>query len=232
MNKKNPHSPPGPYVLFDNLDDENRIVMNVWTVYDPNSPADGLYMKYIYIFCKGHEFILNLWTLDILKPSSDLSLKIEWDKADVLYHFEEALRNRKVKLNNKSSSYLELIPKLNNSQFLRNLIFSSGDVKILSSFEEKHNPFSYEHQLVYDSNRPVEDDVWDISENVTLRFRIKFTIELEQGKYFDLLFDRGARGLPTIKPRGWYPTRKMDGILIARKKAYPLSKFTYIKHIK
>lgn len=126
MTKKNPHSPPGPYVLFDNLDIENRTVMNVWTVYDPDSFAEGLYMKYIYIYCKGHEFAINLWTLDILKNSSDLSLKIEWDKADILYKFDDSLKNRKVKLNNLSGSYLELIPKLNNSQFLRNLLSSTG----------------------------------------------------------------------------------------------------------
>jgi hypothetical protein len=53
MSKENPHSPPGPYVMFDNLDKEHRLVMNIWTIYDPYSKQEGLYMRYLFIHCNG-----------------------------------------------------------------------------------------------------------------------------------------------------------------------------------
>lgn len=227
----NPHSPPGAYVLFDNLDSKNRLTMNVWTVYDPDSVAEGLYMKYLYINCKGFELCINLWSMDFIKITENLNLDIEWDATKNLFTFDDALSRRKIKFNGFEGTYFDFIESLNYNKNLRNILFSSGDVKLLSTKEYNNTPFEYKHLLVVDENRPLSDGKWDHSDNVRLRFRIELNIKISETMSFKVLFDRGARGITSIVPIGWYPSKKMDGILISQLKAYPIPHFDYVKKV-
>ena len=235
MSEENPHSPPGPYVLFDTLDkldNNNRLCMNVWNIYDENHKAEGLYMKYLYIYCCGEEVCINLWNMDFINITENLNTEIEWDAVTPYYSFDDALKSRKLKLNNVDGTYYHYLKALQTNKRMRDFVFSSGDVKFLSSHTSKGGKFSYHHQLVVDENRPVEDLEWDISENVKVRFRIQFTIYIDDEKMLKMQFDKGARGMPSISPHGWYPTRDMDGILISQEKAHSIDYFTYVKGIK
>ena len=227
----NPHSPPGPYILFDNLDKTNRLFFNVWLQYDSNSSQDGMYMKYLYIYHIGHTICIDLWNMNLIKITNSLSTDIEWDKIEYDYTFDDALKSRSLVFNKKRATYYEYINLIEFNKKIRNYVFSSGNIKTLSSYSTSDSSFSYSHQLVVDEARPTSDREWDISENVKLRFRIDFNIDLGDGKSMQLMFDRGTRGLPSIKPVGWYPTRDMDGILISKEKANPIPYFTYQKKI-
>jgi hypothetical protein len=233
MSDTNPHSPPGPYVLFDNLDDTNRLCMNVWNVYDELQKAEGLYMKYLYIYCNGNEMCINLWNMDFIKVSDNLNKEVEFDVTKTIYSFDDALKSRNLTINNISGTYYDHLPALQKNKKLRNLVFSSGDVKGLTPRISPNESFSYEHQLVVDENRPDSDIEWDISENVKVRFRINFEIYIDsQEKHIlRMQFDKGARGMPAIVPVGWFPTRDMDGILISQEKAHSVDYFTFVKDV-
>ena len=222
------HSPPGPYVLFDNLVEEERLVLNVWTEFDPESLNDGLYMRYLYMNCKGHSLCINLWTLDLIEICDNINTAIEWGTYKTQYHFDDALKNRNISFNGNEYTYYNFVPYLQSNKKLRDLVFVSGDIKELSSFHDKDSPFEYHHQLVVDEERPNEDLKWDISTNVNVRFRIEMRVHLSETHRMDIQFDRGARGMPSLQPVGWFPTRDMDGILISSAKARSIPSFTYL----
>jgi hypothetical protein len=224
------HSPPGPYVLFDNLVEDERLVLNVWTEFDPNSFNDGLYMRYLYMNCKGHSLCINLWTLDFIEISDDINTAIEWGTYRIQYPFDDALKNRNISFNGSEYTYYEFIPYLQSNKKIRDVVFASGDIKELSSFCDNDSPFEYYHQLVVDEKRPVEDLKWDISTNVNVRFRIEMKVHLSETHRMDIQFDMGARGMPTVQPVGWFPTRDMDGILISSSKAVSLPNLTYLNN--
>ena len=203
----------------------------MWLKYDEQSKQDGLYMKYLYIYCCGHVKCIDLWSMNFLKINNKLNKNIEWDCVNIGYSFDDALKNRNLTINNHSKTYLDYIDVLESNKKIRNMVFSTGEVKILNAFNKNNSPFSISHQLVVDEDRPTEDLQWDISSNVKLRFRIDFLIKISKKKKIRLQFDRGTRGLPSIKPIGWYPTRDMDGILISSKKAKPIPYFTYKKKL-
>ena len=224
------HSPPGPYILFDNLSDTERLVLNVWTEFDPDSDNDGLYMKYVYINCKGHELCINLWTLDFIEITNNLATSIEWGTYNTEYYFDDALKNRNITFNKTKYTYYDFIPPLQSNKKLRDLVFMSGDVKELRSFNKVGVPFEYYHQLVVDESRPNEDLKWDISKNVNVRLRLDMKIHLSESRRMDIQFDRGTRGMPILRPVGWFPTKDMDGILISSQKARGIPDFTYLNN--
>jgi hypothetical protein len=170
--------------------------------------------------------------LDIIEIDDNLNKNIEWDKAITSYAFFDSLKQRKVNLNGKIGTYLDFISILESNKKIRNIIFKTGDIKTLTMYDDVECPFKYTHQLVRDENRPFSDDEWDISVNVKLRFRIDFDIKITDTKRMHLQFDRGSRGMPFLKPIGWYPTRDMNGILISKDKALPIPSFTYKEPIK
>ena len=227
----NPHSPPGPYILFDNLDKTNRLFFNVWLQYDELQKAEGLYMKYLYIYCKGHVKCVDLWTMDFLRINEKLNTEVEWGVTKPNYLFDTSLKSRQLTINGNTKSYFDYLECLQSNKKLRNMIFSSGDIKLLNEFNQKNSPFKISHQLVVDEDRPTDDLEWDISQNIKLRFRIDFLIKITKKKKIRLQFDRGTRGLPSIQPIGWYPTRSMDGILISKEKATPIPHFSYKKKL-
>lgn len=230
--EENPHSPPGPYVLFDNLDKKNRLCMNVWNIYDPEQEAEGLYMKYLYIYCRGSEICINLWNMDFIEITENLNTEIEWDSTNTIYSFENALKSRQLTVNNIEGTYFDFLDAIQKNKNLRDMIFSSGDVKHLASNQSDDGIFTYHHQLVVDENRPDSDIKWDVSENVKVRFRIRFSVDLTNKKLLNIQFDKGSRGMPLIEPINWYPTRSMDGILISQEKAHSIDFFTYVSDLK
>lgn len=233
MSKENPHSPPGPYVMFDNLDKEHRLVMNIWTIYDPHSKQEGLYMRYLFIHCNGVSKCIDLWDIDIIKITKNLDLEIEWDRCIKDYCFVQALQNRSIEWNKIKYTYEQFVPVLEKNKEIRDLVFASGVKKKLTNFNSKEDlPYEYYHELVVDEGRPFEDIEWDISSSVKIRYRINFIIHITSDKKLELIFDRGDRGLPAIRPVGWYPTREMDGLLISKEKALAIPNFSYVKELK
>ena len=224
------HSPPGPYVLFDNLDASERLVLNVWTVFDPKSNFDGLYMKYVYIHCMGHSMCINLWTLDFIEITEDMDSAVEWGTYNTTYFFDDALKTRNITFNKTQYTYYDFIPRLQSNKKIRDLVFVSGDIKTLRSSVDANSPFEYHHQLVVDELRPQSDLVWDISKNVNVRFRIDMKIHLSDTRRMDIQFDRGTRGMPSLHPVGWFPTKDMDGILVSSEKARGIPGFSYLNN--
>ena len=130
----------------------------------------------------------------------------------------------------KKYSYLEFVPYLQNNKKVRDVVFTSGDIKLIDYTQETNSPYEFSHQLVVDELRPDADINWDISENVNVRFRIDMKIHINTTQRMDIQFDLGARGMPMLKPIGWFPTRDMDGILISPKKARPIPYFSYLNN--
>ena len=82
--------------MFDNLDKKHRIVMNIWTIYDPNSSQEGLYMRYLFIHCNGVSKCIDLWDLDFIKITKNIDLEVEWHRCVKDYEYKLALQQRKI----------------------------------------------------------------------------------------------------------------------------------------
>ena len=222
------HFPTGSYVVFDNLVKDARFVMNTLLHYDEESEQGGMYMKYLYISTNTAEVCLDLWELNLLDIETEMDKVLEWGTPKVKYAFDDALSEKSVTLNGISGTWKEQMPKLEKNPKLRNIVFASGEVKILKLLELSDS-FSLEFKLVCNEKIPKSDIEWDILDHINLRPRIGCDIHLEGNKKISILFDKGRRGFPAIKPINWYPTREMDGILISKEKALPVEDITYIK---
>lgn len=228
------HFRPGPYVLLDNLSNDNRFVMNSWLSYAEGDSVEGndtFWLKYLYIHANGVSMCINLWTLEIVKISPTLGKLVEWGEPEVEYSFQDALNTRTAKINGSSGTWGDHIKKLNNSKRLRDVVFHSSEVKILTNYEIE-DTFSLEYRLVYDPDIPRADKVWDREVCVNLRHRILFDISLKNQTGVSLFLDKGRRGFPRIQPKNWYPTREMDGALISQQKAVSIPSVDYIKPLK
>tara|TARA_A100001037_G_scaffold160116_1_gene144297 strand:- start:27136 stop:27762 length:627 start_codon:yes stop_codon:yes gene_type:complete len=208
--------------------------MNSWLSYADGDSVDGndtFWLKYLYIKAGDSEMCINLWTLDLLNITPELHRQVEWDSVDVMYSFEDALDTKYATINGISGTWKDHIKRLKNSKKLRDVVFNSSVVKILTNYEID-NTFLLEYRLVYDPDIPKTDKVWDRESCVNLRHRIFFDISLKNNTGVSLFLDKGRRGFPNIKPIGWYPTREMDGALISQKKALPIPKINHIKPLK
>lgn len=228
------HFRPGPYVLLDNLSNDNRFVMNSWLSYAPGDAVAGndtFWLKYLYIHAGTSSMCINLWTLELIKISTELNKLVEWGSPEVTYSFEDALNTKQATINGIPGTWGDHIKKLKNNKRLRDIVFNSSEVKILTKYEID-DTFSLEYRLVYDPDVPRTDKVWDRESCVNLRHRIFINISLKNHTGVSMFLDRGRRGFPSIKPINWYPTREMDGALISQAKALSIPSVDYIKPLK
>jgi hypothetical protein len=169
-----------------------------------------------------------LWELDLLDIEPEMDKVLEWGNPKITHSFDDAMSKTLLTLNGTTSTWKEHLPKLEKNKKLRDVVFTTNVVKILDKVDI-NKTISLEYRLVYDANAPMSDEKWDRSEHQQLRYRIKCNINLSEGLGIYILFDKGRRGFPSIKPVNWYPTREMDGVLISKEKALSVDAINYIK---